>query len=206
MSVTDPASACQSVRPGLSRVAEGEATPREALAAAHHTECCTACRILLARDRRLVEMLEGALPEIEVDEDFVDRVMRRLPRGRPPRRRRWILKVAGLGILAGMALSTVSGRWLPVGGSLHEPWLPAIAPEAAEGTLRGFDLLRGVMQWMLIVLDTATRLPQGLPTVSMPLTAAVLLLGGAGLVAALAGSTLFALGAGTLIRIDRQSG
>jgi len=49
---------CEAIRPLLPRVADGEASPAEAMETACHLSDCTACRILLARERRLAEMLE----------------------------------------------------------------------------------------------------------------------------------------------------
>lgn len=205
MHKAEPIAACEAVRPGLSRVAEGEAAPREAMAAARHAMECTACKILLARERRLVEMLENDLPEVEVEDRFVAQVMARLPQGPPPRRRRRGLKIAGLAAFAGLLLSSVGGHWKLLPGPGSEPLLPTITPETVEGTLRGLDLLHGMVRLMLMALDTVARVPQGLPSLSLSVTALAVLLA-ASVAAVVAGSTLFAVGAGTLIRLDRQSG
>jgi predicted anti-sigma-YlaC factor YlaD len=77
---------CKDVHPGLSRVAEGEATPGEAMRTARHLSDCTACRILLARERRLARMLEDGLDDpLQVGEEFVQSVMANLPREPPAR-------------------------------------------------------------------------------------------------------------------------
>lgn len=77
---------CAAIRPLLYRVAEGEADPDEALRTARHLGDCTACRILLARERRLAELLEGEIEDrLPVDEGFVRMVMANLPH-EPPRR------------------------------------------------------------------------------------------------------------------------
>jgi anti-sigma factor RsiW len=80
---------CQRIRPLLLRLADAEATPDEALLAARHLSDCTACRIQLARERRLAAMLEEDLEDpLQVGEEFVRRVMANLPQGPPPLRRR----------------------------------------------------------------------------------------------------------------------
>ena len=79
---------CKPVRPLLFRVQEGEATPDEAMLVARHLTDCTACRILLARERRLAELLSDDLADLPVGEEFVEKVMAHLPLGPPPRRRK----------------------------------------------------------------------------------------------------------------------
>jgi len=108
---------CARIRPLLDRVAEGEIGPDDAMAVARHTADCTACGILLARERRLAWMLEEELEDLPVGEGFVETVMSTLPDGPPPgageargagsRRRRWRgLKLACLlGGLLGAGLT-----------------------------------------------------------------------------------------------------
>ena len=201
-------SICKRIRPWLYCAAEGEATPREAMIVARHIPACTACRILLAREQRLAEMLEGDLEEIPVHESFVRDVMTRLPQGPPPKRRRHRrgLKLAGSAALIGAALIGALGRLTLSGGSNAEPVLPLVTPELAESSLRGFESIRGAVQLVLGVVGTVvTRLPQELPSLSLGLSA-LLLLAIAACMAAATGSTLFAIAARTLIRLDRQSG
>jgi predicted anti-sigma-YlaC factor YlaD len=101
--------ACDSLRSTLSRIAEGETRPDEALRVARHLSDCTACRILLAREMRLAEMIEG-LRDPDFDEQaFLDRVMRALPHELPaavePRRLKRRLRLActaGAAMLAGV--------------------------------------------------------------------------------------------------------
>ena len=82
---------CDGIRPLLARVADGEATPGEAMRTALHLSDCTVCRILLARERRLATMLEHELPDpVHVGEDFVRAVMSAVPLDPPPRRRRGV--------------------------------------------------------------------------------------------------------------------
>jgi len=78
---------CERLRPILYRVPEGEASPEEAMRTARHLSDCTACRILVARERRLAAMLERDLADpLQVGEDFVLSVMSSLPQGPPPSR------------------------------------------------------------------------------------------------------------------------
>ena len=79
---------CDAIRPLISRHSEGEVTPDEAIEVARHVPDCTACRILLARERRLAEMLATDLEDLPVGEEFVISVMRTLPKDPPPARRR----------------------------------------------------------------------------------------------------------------------
>ena len=88
---------CESVRPLLARYSEGEVTPEQAIAVARHLPDCTACRIFLARERRLASMLSEELEDFPVGEDFVRTVMATLPPDPPPRRfARRRLKLVGM--------------------------------------------------------------------------------------------------------------
>ena len=82
------ARSCDDLSGLLARVAEGEATPDEALAVGRHVHDCTACRIRLAKERRLAEMVSDLGDPIEVDTSFLDEVMNQLPAA-PPRRTGW---------------------------------------------------------------------------------------------------------------------
>ena len=63
---------CDAFAPLLSGVAEGESSPDEAMRTARHLSYCTACRITLARERRLAAILENGLEDsLQVGEDFV---------------------------------------------------------------------------------------------------------------------------------------
>ena len=93
-----PMDACHRIRPLLSRYSEGEVSPHDAMQVARHLPDCTACRIVLARERRLAEMLDGELNDLPVGEEFVRQVMATLPQDPPPtpepRRRRRGLAIA----------------------------------------------------------------------------------------------------------------
>ena len=76
---------CDAVRPLLHGVAYGESGPHDAILTAHHVSDCTACRILLARERRLAAMLDSGLEDhLRVGEEFLQAVMAHLPQGPPP--------------------------------------------------------------------------------------------------------------------------
>jgi hypothetical protein len=74
----------------LHAVAYGEAGPQDAMLTARHVSDCTACRILLARERRLAAVLDGGLEDhLGVGEEFLESVMAHLPLGPPPPTRAW---------------------------------------------------------------------------------------------------------------------
>src|SRR5262245_47705938 len=105
--------------------------PREALQVARHVTECTGCRIVLARERRLAETLEGwsdAWGRLPIDESFVDRVMAELPPPAPPsamsspreRRRRGLrLLTLSLALLGGAtaAGAPLMATWGRIGAS-----------------------------------------------------------------------------------------
>ena len=73
---------CRRLQPVLFKVVEGDARPEEALEVGRHASRCTACRIRLARQRRIARMVGEMGEPIEVDESFLQRVMTSLPAGR----------------------------------------------------------------------------------------------------------------------------
>lgn len=113
---------CRRLRPLLFQTVEGEASPDDALVVGRHVHDCTVCRIVLARSRRLAEMVDSMGDPIDVDESFLDRLMDTLPERplvpEPPRSagRRRGLKLAGIALLLGLA----------GGGTLVSPVWPAI--------------------------------------------------------------------------------
>ena len=180
-------SACLKLQPLLSRVAEGEANPEEAMLTARHLSDCTACRIVLARERRLAEALERDLNDpVQVGEEFVQTVMANLPKEPPPRRRRnkklRAVKLAGLaGILATLSHRTAE----PVGSPTADgfwPVLPQWDPIAPAFAFEGAPEAGGVL---VLALDALLRgLPVTVPSFGgtlavalavLPLAAATLL-------------------------------
>jgi anti-sigma factor RsiW len=190
---------CRDVRPCLYRVAEGEASPDEAMRTARHLSDCTACRILLARELRLASMLESGLADrVPVGEEFLRSVMNSLPSGPPPKRkpRRVNLKLASFGVLA--ALLSLSGiEHAPIeGGRLPLPTVPAL-DLAAPGELDG---IASAGRLVAVAIEAARS---GLPvvTTSHDLVAAGLAVGGSIGLATLAGLTLFAVATKNLLRV-----
>jgi len=104
-------STCDRIRPLLYRLAEQEAEPAEAIEAARHLPRCTACKILLARERRLALLLERELVDLTVDDTFVRDVMDTLP-AQPPRR------AAQIRVLRGLKLACLAGLLLLGGTSI----------------------------------------------------------------------------------------
>ena len=118
---------CRRIRSTLHRAVEGETSPVESLRLAQHVPRCTSCRILMARERRLKEMLDRIEDSLEVDGAFAQRVMNALPEGRPALRpahsKRRGLAIAGL-VGAG-ALGAAIGSRLAGTGSADGP-LPGL--------------------------------------------------------------------------------
>ena len=107
---------CRRWAPLLSRMAEGELSPDEAMCGARHVSGCTPCRILLARERRLARMLEQGLDDpLQVGDEFVESVMARLPQEPPTRVRRWWKASRRLLRLTGLAMLCASALWLTLG-------------------------------------------------------------------------------------------
>lgn len=66
---------CPEMSAVIGRTVDGEAAPDESLRLARHLSECTACRIVLARERRLAEALNGMEDEAIEDDAFRARVM-----------------------------------------------------------------------------------------------------------------------------------
>ena len=147
---------CTQIRPLFYQYLEREAGPAEAMDVASHLSGCTACKILMARKRRLARMLEEGLEDsIPVGDDFVRSVMATLPDGPPPqlpspgRKRGLKLAVwAGAILVLGQTLAT---RWPVLGSARPSLALPSIDVPAGEGTLNGLlDLVR----WAAMAFET----------------------------------------------------
>lgn len=80
------ADSCAEMSVRIGRVVDGEATPEDALRLARHLPACTACRIVLARERRLAEALNGMEDDAVDDGAFRARVMDSLGNRSCPRR------------------------------------------------------------------------------------------------------------------------
>jgi anti-sigma factor RsiW len=186
---------CETIRPLLFKVTEREISPKDAMRVARHLDGCTACKILLARERRLAKMLEVDLQDIPVGEDFFQSVLASLPKDPPPaparkKMNRHGIKLAGFaGLIGGGTLFAARGSWLEGGPGLLTA-LPSTDFETATGGLEGlFDIAR-------LVLVALKGMSAGVGFDAPLLAGNLGLLGGAAVAVLLAlgaGSTLFAL-------------
>jgi anti-sigma factor RsiW len=152
---------CGSIRPWIARSVDGELEPAEALRLARHLATCTACRITLARESRLAEMLGHVDDAFTVDESFFGAVMASLPERpvRPAievsRRARWRrgLRLAAFGAL-GVLGAGLAARVLP---SLHldvaTPGMPRFTPDDADGWI---SLIGSAAQWIRVTAQSIT--------------------------------------------------
>jgi len=168
---------CAEIAPLLFRADEGEATPEQAMRAARHLAGCTACKIHLARERRLSTMLTEDLEDLPVSEEFVHSVMATLPKGPPPsgKRRKRGLKLASFSGSLGLLALCVFGAQGFTAIRLPAAGLPVFNPDSIG---EGLGALLGLVRVALIALQSvAAELPLQGPHLagSASLTAAVLL-------------------------------
>lgn len=158
---TEKQSDCGPIRPLVLRVDEGEAAPGEALLVARHLSHCTACRILLARERRLAMMLAEDLEDIEdlpSGDELVQSVMATLPKELPRRKRsryRGLKLASWIALLMLLALPTIPGL-SPSGWEGLAGRLPTFAPDnigPAESAFGG--IARAAIGIVLGALDIA---------------------------------------------------
>jgi hypothetical protein len=160
---------CRPIRAMLPRAAEGELSPSESLRLARHLPRCTACRILLARERRLAEMLDAIEDTLPVHGEFATSVMGALPEGPPPaptsaltRARRRGFGIAGIVGLVGLGTAILAQltRLGPGRGPL--PGLPHFTLEGMDSLLEIFGGL--VRLVMLVVAQAGAGLDPTLPS------------------------------------------
>ena len=145
---------CERFRPLLSRSAEGDLAPEEAIRIGRHVHDCTSCRIRLARERRLAEMVTGLGDPIEVDESFLARIMDELPRGAPRRRGRRGLKLAGIALLLASAGATAATWTSSAGGGSIVDLLPSLPSGGGVQLAAGFEgLARALAAAVVPTLD-----------------------------------------------------
>jgi hypothetical protein len=193
---------CEQIRPLIFPYLEREAEPAEAIEVANHLSDCTACKILLARKRRLGQMLEEGLDDrIPVGEDFIQSVMANLPDGPPPggpqkpkrKRRRFDLAVLfGVAVAIAHALAGgLSDGRIPGSASWH---LPAVAMPSADVTMPGIE---GVLRLGAAAAAAVAEGASTLGAFDLPMFGMIALLAtfGAGVVAVVGSSALFALAA-----------
>lgn len=147
---------CRSMSQLFGRIADGEATPQEALCAARHLSDCTSCRIILARERRLAAFLERGMSDpLQVDESFVDEIMARLPQGPPPppkrKSKRHRLRLASYaGLLALFAWPTLDSTIVGRFGNSAWSLVPRLAAPDADGFAEGSAHIGGLV---LLAMD-----------------------------------------------------
>ena len=144
---------CRRIRPWVVRSVDGDLEPGEALRLARHLTTCTACRIVLAGELRLAEMLDGTNDASFVDESFFETVMASLP-DRPVRpaaelsrqsSRKRGLRLATWGAVAalgaGLAARVLSSLDLDVAA----PAMPRFTPDETDGLISVIGL---AAQWI----------------------------------------------------------
>ena len=152
---------CRRVQPWIVRSVDGDLHPDEALGLAKHVATCTACRIVLARESRLAEILDGADDGLSVDENFFGAVMASLP-DRPvrptvelARKTRWRrgLRLASWAVVGAVGAG-LAARAL---GSLHldmsAPAMPRFSPEDADGLI---SIIGSAAQWIRMTAQSVT--------------------------------------------------
>lgn len=142
---------CRKLQALFARVAEGEAGPEEALRVARHLSECTTCKIVLAREKRLAEMLCHLDDPLTVEAGFIDRVMAALPAGPPPARspRRRMLKLAGF---AGAALALIPSAIRLLGsapGGALDSFRPVFELDGVDRLLGGLGVTARALLLML---------------------------------------------------------
>lgn len=152
-------SRCRRLRPLLFRFVDADLRPDEALRLARHLDLCTACRILVARERRLAEALDGLEDALDVDASFFESVMASLP-ARPARAAapdraaaRWRrgLKLAGVASMTAVGAG-LAARVLPsVRFDLATPSMPRFTPETCDGWL---GLFGSAAQWVRVAAES----------------------------------------------------
>jgi len=152
---------CGSIRPLIARSVDGDLEPREAFRLARHLATCTACRIAVARESRLAEMLGTVDDGLGVDESFFGAVMASLPE-RPvraavdvSRRGRWrrglrLAAFASVGALgAGLAARVLPSLHLDVA----TPGMPRFTSDETDGWI---SLIGSAAQWVRVTAQSIT--------------------------------------------------
>ncbi len=145
-------SRCRRIRPWIVRSVDGDLNPSEALGLARHLARCTSCRIVLARETRLAEMLGQADDAVVVDEAFFRNVMASLPErpsrpvelAKPARWRRGLRLAAFASVTAfgaGLAARVLPSLRLDVA----TPSMPRFTPDDTDGWI---SLLGSAAQWI----------------------------------------------------------
>lgn len=151
---------CGRLRSLIVRSVDGDLEPGEAFRLARHLTTCTACRIVLARESRLAQMLDGASDTVSVDESFFGTVMASLPDRPVPRalessretRRKRGIRLATLGALLALG-GGFAARVLPsLQFDVAAPAMPRFSPGESEGLFTVFGL---AAQWIRMTANSA---------------------------------------------------
>ncbi len=152
---------CATVRPWIARSVDFDLEPGEALRLARHLARCTACRIALAREFRLAEMLGGVDDAFGIDESFFAAVMASLPElpVRPgievSRRARWRrgLRLAAFGSVGALGAG-LAARVLPsLRLDVATPGMPRFTPDDTDGWI---SLIGSAAQWIRVTAQSIT--------------------------------------------------
>jgi anti-sigma factor RsiW len=188
---------CGSVRGDLGFLLSPELDPERAAALREHLESCGACRVVYARVKANYEALRRE-PAIEPDGEFARRVMDRLPR-RVPRRRR--------GVRLGMIPLILLASGLLPGGLKLAAGEGGLLAALASGLQAPLSAAGGLL--VKLVASASGRLPAGelLPLLGGGVSGGASLSAAAGLVLAAAAATglLAALLAACLVPLRRGS-
>lgn len=145
---------CEAIRGDMARHVDGECDPRTSYEIARHLPECTACRIVLARERRLREALDVLPIDAAEDTRIVDRVMDALgespaPRSQAVERRvRRGLRLAGL-------LGTVAWLGLPASRSIRTAGLEGAGFRVAPPSPEAAGDLLGTLAHAIPMISTA---------------------------------------------------
>ena len=152
---------CRRIRPWITRSVDSDLEPAEALRLARHLATCTACRIVLARESRLAEVLDGADDGFRVDENFFGAVMASLP-DRPARtgvdlsrKTRWRrgLRLASWGSVATLGAGLATRALTSLRLDMAAPAMPRFTPDDADGLI---SLIGSAAQWIRMTAQSVT--------------------------------------------------
>jgi hypothetical protein len=152
---------CRRIRPWIARSVDSDLEPTEALRLARHLATCTACRIVLARESRLAEVLDGADDGFRVDENFFGAVMASLP-DRPARsgvdlsrKTRWRrgLRLASWGSVVTLGAGLAARALTSLRLDMAAPAMPRFTPDDADGLI---SLIGSAAQWIRMTAQSMT--------------------------------------------------
>jgi len=152
---------CRGIRAWIVRSVDGDLEPGEALRLARHLATCTACRIVLARESRLAEILDGADDGVGVDENLFGAVMASLPDlpVRPAvelsRKTRWRrgLRLAAWGSVAVLAAGCAARVLSSLRLDMSAPSMPRFTPDDADGLI---SIIGSAAQWIRMTAQSVT--------------------------------------------------